>query len=187
MARYAPGRTPSERVPVSAGGRPVNLAGSAPAAVPELTEDRRWQALRAVTWQHEHVKALPLGELAEVIHALGLTGTPRVVGELLDLPCSDCGAPVGSGCVVRSTGKAIPRGHDSRRRAAEAARPGSQLSVACPKCGATPGNRCRTGAETYSRGHRERHQLAERGSEMDDNSIDGRDGRGGEGGNLVDA
>lgn len=158
---------PDSRVGRRHHDQPIVLTGDSHqlGATRAPSEDRRWDALRAVTYQQLHVAPMPEVELAEVIRSLGLDAPPPVDDlepDWTQVPCSICHAPVDAGCTQTVDGSPFPRGHDSRRLAAMAARPDGYLLLRCPRCGAAAMQRCRTGdrQRTYKPGHRERWALA---------------------------
>lgn len=122
-----------------------------------LSEERRWDALRAVAYQHLHVEAIP--DLPAVVAALGLDGAGTSAGRRsLTRPCPRCHARPGTTC-VSSSGAAYTRGHHERHRGMTEGPP-AHRRVPCPYCRAEPGAPCRSGGEPYSKGHSERHALA---------------------------
>lgn len=114
--------------------------------VPEMTEERRWDALRAVTYSHARSPiepfdgGSPLSGVLEVMEMLGLLGVEKRTEERLE--------PVERSTILAAVD------HPDRR-------------VRCPTCNALPGAACTTYTrydvrpKVYQRGHIERHRRAE--------------------------
>jgi hypothetical protein len=72
-----------------------------------MTEERLWEARRALTFVYQHPERFPayleLGAIAEVFFALGLAepkgGTEEHPAVPKDFECPTCDAPVGTGCL----------------------------------------------------------------------------------------
>jgi hypothetical protein len=111
-------RSASDRATVTE-SRPISTGGGTVAAVPELSEQRRDDALRAITYQQLHVRPMPLGDVRLVLDQLGLTVPER--SDHRAVACPSCGAPAGSVCRT-SEDAAYTRGHLARHKAAEEGR-----------------------------------------------------------------
>lgn len=117
---------------------PASIAG-----VPALTEERRWDALRAVEHQRK-VDGEGYAAMRPILEALGLVDL-RIPNPFYAKPCPTCGAPAGSRC--RAAGGGMGDGvHEARLRNPRPATPVKTRirDVTCPTCKAQPGARCRS-------------------------------------------